>query len=143
MTYTNDRWNGSILTPLELWFLGKLKPSGVDYLETWEAMEEFVNEGLVRAIGLSNFSLKQLQRVLDNCKIKPAVLQIETNAFWVDHSKEGGREREGERGRERERAKKQRTRIRKENEEKAPEPKKKMPTKGAKFFFFAKFVSQN
>jgi len=65
---------------------GKLKPSGVDYLETWEAMEEFVNEGIIRAIGLSNFSLKQLQRVLDNCKIKPAVLQIETNAFWVDHT---------------------------------------------------------
>ena len=68
---------------------GKLKPSGVDYLETWEAMEEFVNEGIIRAIGLSNFSLKQLQRVLENCKIKPAVLQIETNAFWVNHSKEG------------------------------------------------------
>ena len=64
--------------------VGNLKPSGVDYLETWEAMEGFVNEGLVRAIGVSNFSLKQLKRLLQNCKIKPAVLQIEVNAFWVD-----------------------------------------------------------
>jgi len=63
---------------------GNLKPSGVDYLETWEAMEGFVNEGLVCAIGVSNFSLKQLKRLLQNCKIKPAVLQIEVNAFWVD-----------------------------------------------------------
>jgi len=63
---------------------GKLKPSGVDYLETWEAMESFVNEGLVRAIGISNFSLRQLQRILENCRIKPAILQMEANAFWVD-----------------------------------------------------------
>jgi len=63
---------------------GKLKPSAVDYLETWAALESFVNEGLVRAIGLSNFSLRQLKRVLENCRIKPAVLQIECNAFWVD-----------------------------------------------------------
>ena len=64
--------------------VGKLKPSAVDYLETWAALESFVNEGLVRAIGLSNFSLRQLKRVLENCRIKPAVLQIECNAFWVD-----------------------------------------------------------
>lgn len=63
---------------------GKLKSSGVDYLETWEALESFVNEGLVRAIGLSNFSYRQLKRVIENCRIKPSVLQIEVNAFWVD-----------------------------------------------------------
>jgi len=63
---------------------GKLTPSGVDYLETWEAMESFVNEGTVRAIGLSNFSLRQFRRILENCRIKPAVLQMEANAFWLD-----------------------------------------------------------
>jgi len=73
---------GEDLAPLD--DKGKLKPSGVDYLETWEAFESFVNEGLVRSVGISNFSLKQLKRLIENCKIKPAVLQIEVNAFWVD-----------------------------------------------------------
>jgi len=75
---------GDDLAPLD--DKGKLIPSGVDYLETWEAMESFVNEGLVRSVGVSNFSLKQLKRLIDNCKIKPAVLQIEVNAFWVDRT---------------------------------------------------------
>jgi len=57
---------------------------GVDYLETWAAMESFINEGLVRAIGVANFSLKQLQRLVENCRVKPAVLQIEACAFWVE-----------------------------------------------------------
>lgn len=39
-------------------------------------MEKLVEEGKVKAIGLSNFNIQQIQRVLDNCKIKPAVLQV-------------------------------------------------------------------
>ncbi len=39
-------------------------------------MEELVDEGLVRSIGVSNFNSKQIQRVLDNCRIPPAVNQV-------------------------------------------------------------------
>lgn len=39
-------------------------------------MEKLVDEGLVRAIGISNFSSKQVQRVLDNCRIKPSIQQV-------------------------------------------------------------------
>ncbi|RUP45636.1 NADP-dependent oxidoreductase domain-containing protein [Jimgerdemannia flammicorona] len=45
----------------------------VDYLDTWKAMEGLVRAGLVRSIGVSNFSVKQLQRLLDHCEIPPAV----------------------------------------------------------------------
>ena len=54
----------------------KLIPSDVDYLETWQAFEEFVDEGLCKAIGVSNFNSEQVQRVLDNCRIKPAMNQV-------------------------------------------------------------------
>ena len=54
----------------------KLIPSDVDYLETWEAFEEFVDEGLVKAIGLSNFNSEQITRVLDKCRIKPTMNQV-------------------------------------------------------------------
>jgi len=37
--------------------------SGVHYTETWGAMEELVNDGLVRHIGLSNFNSVQIDEV--------------------------------------------------------------------------------
>lgn len=42
-------------------------------------MEECVKLGLTRSIGLSNFNEEQIDRILNNCKIKPAVNQIEVN----------------------------------------------------------------
>jgi diketogulonate reductase-like aldo/keto reductase len=46
--------------------------SDIHYLETYSALEELVAEGKVKSIGVSNFNIKQLQDVLENCKIKPA-----------------------------------------------------------------------
>lgn len=40
-------------------------------------MEKLVQLGLVRSIGVSNFNSQQLQRVLDNCSIKPVTNQVE------------------------------------------------------------------
>lgn len=53
--------------------------SDVDYLETWEAMEECVRLGLARSIGISNFNTDQITRLLNAAQIKPAVNQIEVN----------------------------------------------------------------
>jgi len=60
----------------------KLIPSDIDYLETWKAFEDFVDEGLVKSIGLSNFNSEQINRVLDNCKIKPAMNQVEIHPYF-------------------------------------------------------------
>jgi diketogulonate reductase-like aldo/keto reductase len=46
-----------------------------------KAIEEAVKEGKVRSIGLANFNVTQLQDVLKNCKIKPAVVQIEVHPY--------------------------------------------------------------
>ncbi|CAO3676907.1 unnamed protein product [Umbelopsis vinacea] len=56
---------------------GKVNIEEVDPLKTWAAMEELVDAGLVKAIGLSNFNIAKIQHVLDNCRIRPAVLQVE------------------------------------------------------------------
>ncbi|XP_042900324.1 aldo-keto reductase family 1 member B1 [Parasteatoda tepidariorum] len=53
----------------------------IDFIETWKGMEECYDKGLVKAIGLSNFNSEQIRRVLDVCKIKPVVLQIECHPY--------------------------------------------------------------
>ena len=56
-------------------------PMGDD-LETYRAIEDAYKEGKVRAIGLSNFNAPQVQEIIDNSSIKPAVDQIETHILW-------------------------------------------------------------
>lgn len=56
---------------------GNLAFSVVDYLDTWKAMENLVDLGLVKSIGVSNFNSKQISRVLENCRIKPVTNQVE------------------------------------------------------------------
>jgi len=43
--------------------------------ETWAAMEELVNKGLVRNIGVSNFSIDNIRTVLASATIPIAVNQ--------------------------------------------------------------------
>lgn len=49
--------------------------------ETWHAMEELVGKGLVRHIGVSNFSAKKLQELIDNSQIIPEMNQIEMHPY--------------------------------------------------------------
>lgn len=45
--------------------------------ETWKAMEEMVDSGKVGHLGLSNFLPHHLENILDNCRIRPVVDQLE------------------------------------------------------------------
>ncbi|MCR5602710.1 MAG: aldo/keto reductase [Lachnospiraceae bacterium] len=46
-------------------------------IETWQAMEKLVERGKVKRLGLSNFLPHHLKNILDNCRIKPVVDQLE------------------------------------------------------------------
>ncbi|KUJ19638.1 Aldo/keto reductase [Mollisia scopiformis] len=51
-------------------------------LECWRAVEDAVDEGEVRAVGVSNYGVKHLQELLDSKpRIPPAVNQIEVHPF--------------------------------------------------------------
>ena len=52
-----------------------------DYLAAYKEMEKAVEAGKVRSIGISNFD-ENLDDILNNCKIKPAVLQVECHPYW-------------------------------------------------------------
>ena len=53
-------------------------------INVWKALEENVEEKKVRMIGVSNFCKRHLEHILNNCKIKPVVNQIECNPIYWD-----------------------------------------------------------
>ena len=54
---------------------------GITLMDTWRAMEDLVNRGLCKAIGLSDVSLEQLRQVTDQARIKPSVVQLESHPY--------------------------------------------------------------
>ncbi len=54
---------------------------GVTLLETWRAMEDLVDRGRCRAIGLSDISLDELLPICEAARIKPAVVQVEAHPY--------------------------------------------------------------
>ncbi|MFO1066447.1 MAG: aldo/keto reductase [Pirellulales bacterium] len=51
--------------------------------ETWSAMEELVDAGLVRSIGVSNFGVSLIRDLYSAMRIRPAVLQVESHPYLV------------------------------------------------------------
>lgn len=44
-------------------------------------MEEQVDAGRTKTIGISNFNIKQVERIVKNARIKPASLQVEIHVY--------------------------------------------------------------
>jgi len=53
-----------------------------DYYGSWRAMSELNREGLVRAIGVSNFYPDRLVDLIDHNEVLPAINQIECHPFF-------------------------------------------------------------
>jgi diketogulonate reductase-like aldo/keto reductase len=52
------------------------------YMRTWSQMEELHRQGLVRAIGTSNMTAPKLQLLLRDCRVKPAVNELELHPHF-------------------------------------------------------------
>ncbi len=57
-----------------------------DYYGSWRAMEELYKQGLIRAIGVSNFYPDRLADFCVNVDVKPAVNQIELHPFFAQRN---------------------------------------------------------
>ena len=57
------------------------RPFG-DYYGAWRAMEELHEQGVLRSIGLSNFTSDRLVDLVMNNRVTPAVNQIECHPFY-------------------------------------------------------------
>jgi len=58
-----------------------MKPVSVPYYNTWRAMEELIDSGLTKRIGVSNIGTTMLREVIAYARIKPAVLQVEMHPY--------------------------------------------------------------
>lgn len=56
------------------------QPAG-DYVAGYRQMEKAYKEGKVRAIGLSNFNIKQMEKIFSICEVQPTVLQTEVHPY--------------------------------------------------------------
>jgi diketogulonate reductase-like aldo/keto reductase len=50
-------------------------------LDTWRALEELLEQGKCRAIGVSNYTIRHLEELLEKAEISPAVNQVEFSPF--------------------------------------------------------------
>jgi len=67
--------NGKVLSPEE-------HPT---FTETWKEMEKLLQTGQVKTIGVSNFSIKNLEQLLPHCSIIPATNQVELHPCLPQH----------------------------------------------------------
>ena len=65
------------LDHLDLYLIHWPVPAHDRYVETWRAFIELQAQGLVRAIGVSNFQPAHLERVIEETGVTPAINQVE------------------------------------------------------------------
>ena len=72
-----------------------LKRLGVDYIDVmilhhpvnnyiyaYKMLEKAYKEGKIKAIGLSNFQVAQIQEIIDQCEIAPMIMQVECHPYY-------------------------------------------------------------
>lgn len=57
-------------------------PRAGRYLETWQALIDAAQEGLVRSIGVSNFTTTMIRELRDKTGVTPSVVQFESHPWW-------------------------------------------------------------
>jgi 2,5-diketo-D-gluconate reductase A len=62
---------------VDLYLIHWPAPSQGLYIETWDAFTELQRDGRARSIGVSNFTIEHLRRIIEGSGVVPAVNQVE------------------------------------------------------------------
>lgn len=65
---------------------GKVLTDNIDFVDTYRAMESLVKKGKTKAIGISNFSKAEVERILMETSIVPAAHQLECHPYLAQHN---------------------------------------------------------
>ncbi|MGB6408465.1 MAG: aldo/keto reductase [Planococcus donghaensis] len=66
---------------VDLYLIHWPTPEFDTYVETYKALEKLYNDGRVKAIGVCNFEIEHLQRLLDECDVPPVLNQVECHPY--------------------------------------------------------------
>ena len=70
------------LETLDLYLIHWMQPKQDKYVDTWKALIELQKRGRVKSIGVSNFTVEGLQRLIDETGVVPAIHQIELHPYF-------------------------------------------------------------
>lgn len=94
-----DAWENSCkrlgMEYLDLFLIHWPNPQEGNYVQAWEGLVKLLKRGRVRAIGTSNFTVGQLQELIDATGVVPDVNQVQHSPFWLNderlafHAKHG------------------------------------------------------
>ncbi|WP_131684987.1 aldo/keto reductase [Pseudarthrobacter sp. YALA5] len=70
------------LETLDLYLIHWMQPKQDKFVDTWKALIELQKRGRVRSIGVSNFTVEGLQRLIDETSVVPAIHQIELHPYF-------------------------------------------------------------
>lgn len=66
---------------VDLYLIHWPTPKQDRYVDAWRAMSELQKQGVIRSIGVSNFTVANLQRIIDETGVVPTVNQIELHPW--------------------------------------------------------------
>lgn len=76
-----SRWRLG-LDSIDLYLIHWPNPQENKYVEAWKALIELQKRGVVKSIGVSNFTQEHLERIIDETGVVPAINQIELHPYF-------------------------------------------------------------
>lgn len=70
------------LETLDLYLIHWQQPKQDKFVDTWKALIELKKRGRVKSIGVSNFTVEGLQRIIDETGVVPVINQVELHPFF-------------------------------------------------------------
>jgi len=70
---------------IDLYLIHWPTPQFDQYIDTYKALEKLYKDGRVKAIGVCNFEIEHLERLLNECEVKPVLNQIECHPYLAQN----------------------------------------------------------
>jgi diketogulonate reductase-like aldo/keto reductase len=70
---------------VDLYLIHWPTPEFDEYVVTYKALEKLYQDGRVKAIGVCNFEIEHLERILKECDVKPVLNQIECHPYLAQN----------------------------------------------------------
>ncbi|MFT8321749.1 MAG: aldo/keto reductase [Bacillus sp. (in: firmicutes)] len=70
---------------VDLYLIHWPTPEFDEYVDTYKALEKLYKDGRVKAIGVCNFEIEHLERIIKECEVKPVLNQVECHPYLAQN----------------------------------------------------------